>query len=301
MTWKYLDAVYNLNQSFTTASEQAVLLALTFRENPKTLLCCPRQDNLILMTHIKKRTIQKALNGLKAKGYITWETGGFKSKRRKKGGQLLANEYRINFKQIFEQAKQEKANRQNTKQSVAARDVNSDINRVMNSDASNTLQCAPDAHDSVHEPHTAVRTRCTPTEIIKGNKKPKDNRKGSGSGLSIGNAVYGVLRDMDIAPPPSNEDRVVEQQKQVVEKQVVEELTATALNLCKITEGFQEYKANYNTFRKLLSKLEEVQPGCAQDILYQFESEKRQGELKGIRNLAALLTDRLNGALQPSQ
>ena len=296
MTWKYLDAVYNLNQSFTTASEQAVLLALTFRENPKTLLCCPGQTNLTLMTHIKKRAIQKALNGLKAKGYITWETGGFKSKRRKKGGQLLANEYRINFKKIFEQAEQEKANRQNAKQSVAAKDVNSNINRVMNSDASNTLQCAPDAHDSVHEPHTAVRTRCTPTEIIKGNKKPKDNRKGSGSGLSIGNAVYGVLRDMDIAPPPSNEDREAQQQKNIVEDH-----TAMALRICGIEKGSPEYKANYNTFKDKLSKIDAVDPGCAQDILYQFESEKRQGELKDIRNLAALLTDRLNGALQPSQ
>lgn len=300
MNLKYLDAVYNLNQSLTKPPEQAVLLALTFRKNQETLLCCPSVENLITMTHFSERTIKRALNRLRAKGYIDWDTGGFKSKRRRKDGQLLANEYKIAFKKIFEQAEQEKAKRENAKQNADGKDVNSDINRVVNSNAtmctSDTQQSVTAAPDSVHERHTAECHSGTPTEIITENKQPKDNRNESGSGLSTGNVFDAALSDMEIVPPPSKEERLTEQQRQAKEESTTEKL----LRICGFEKGTDKYKANAISFTKMLLKIDAIYPGRAREIVYQFESEMRQGEMKGIRKLAAYLMSRLKDELPPS-
>ena len=96
MGFKLVEAVYRLDKNATTASEQAVLLALAFRANDKTLLCYPKQDTLAEMTHLHRATVSQCLNTLREKGLIDWKSGGLRN-RRGKQGRPLANDYRLNL------------------------------------------------------------------------------------------------------------------------------------------------------------------------------------------------------------
>ena len=81
MGFKLVERVYRLDRTATTASEQAVLVALAFRANDKTLLCYPKQETLAAMTHFTRTTVATALNALKRKGFLDWKRGGLSSKR----------------------------------------------------------------------------------------------------------------------------------------------------------------------------------------------------------------------------
>ena len=94
MGFKLVDAVYRLDRNVTSPSEQAVLLALAFRANDKTLLCYPKQETLSAMTHLSRSAVAKALNTLKRNGIIDWNRGGV-SARRGKYGQTLSNDYKL--------------------------------------------------------------------------------------------------------------------------------------------------------------------------------------------------------------
>ena len=96
MGFKLVEVVYRLDKNATTASEQAVLLALAFRANDKTLLCYPKQDTLAEMTHLHRATVSQCLNTLREKGLIDWKSGGLRN-RRGKQGRPLANDYRLNL------------------------------------------------------------------------------------------------------------------------------------------------------------------------------------------------------------
>ena len=94
MGFKLVDAVYRLDRNVTTPSEQAVLLALAFRANDKTLLCYPKQETLAEMTHLSRSTVALALNALRRKGILNWKSGGLAG-RRGRLGQALANDYSL--------------------------------------------------------------------------------------------------------------------------------------------------------------------------------------------------------------
>ena len=96
MGFKLVEAVYGLDRNATTPTEQAVLLALAFRANDKTLLCYPKQDTIAEMTHLHRSTVSQCLNSLKQKGILDWKSGGLMNKRGKYG-QPLANDYRLNL------------------------------------------------------------------------------------------------------------------------------------------------------------------------------------------------------------
>ena len=99
MGFKLLEAVYRLPKSATSATEQSVLAALAFRANDETKLCFPTQGTLETMTHFSRSTIALSLNGLREKGILAWESGGFANKRGKYG-QALANSYRFNLPDV---------------------------------------------------------------------------------------------------------------------------------------------------------------------------------------------------------
>ena len=96
MGFKLVEAVYRLDRDATTPTEQAVLLALAFRANDKTLLCYPKQGTIAEMTHLSRSTVAAALNVLRQKGMLDWKSGGYKN-RRGKYGQPLSNDYRLNL------------------------------------------------------------------------------------------------------------------------------------------------------------------------------------------------------------
>ena len=139
MGFKLVEAVYSLDKDATTATEQAVLLALAFRANDKTHLCYPKQETIAEMTHLHRVTVSQCLNSLKQKGILDWKSGGLKSKRGKYG-QPLANDYTLNLKTA---AQKDKIN--------GGSSVVHDYTAVL---PTTTQQCSPRLHSSVAQDYT---------------------------------------------------------------------------------------------------------------------------------------------------
>ena len=95
MGFKLAEAVYKIGREATTPTEQAVLVALAFRANDNTLLCYPKQDTLVEMTHLSRSTVAAALKSLHKKQFVSWVRGGNKVKYRGHGG-AVSNSYRLN-------------------------------------------------------------------------------------------------------------------------------------------------------------------------------------------------------------
>ena len=96
MGYKLASRVYGLDKELTSPSEQAVLLALAFRAKDETLPCYPKQETLVRMTHLSRSAVAAALNALREKNLISWQSGGL---RNKKGrfGRTLATDCTLNL------------------------------------------------------------------------------------------------------------------------------------------------------------------------------------------------------------
>ena len=68
-----------------------------------------------------------------------------------------------------------------------------------------------------------------------------------------------------------------------------------ALNVCELTPGTPKYRDNYRSFTSVMMK---VGTERSMEIVRTFASERRQGEMKDVRNLPALLMSRLQNWLQ---
>ena len=99
---------------------------------------------------------------------------------------------------------------------------------------------------------------------------------------------------MGIELPPSMDKRLTEQLAMTAESTLEK-----ALRICGLTKGTAEYKANYDSIGSWIRRVDAVSPGCSVDMVCQFDSEMRQGEMKNVRNPAALLMSRLKAAIEP--
>ena len=149
MGFKLVERVYNLDRNATSPSEQAVLLALAYRANDKTLFCYPKQETLSQMTHLSRSTVAAALNALKKNGLIDWKSGGLANKKGK-FGKTLSNDYKLNL--------------------PVAKGENVDMS----------------AKPSVQMPDTAVSGSRTPTEIDNNNSNNNNNHDTNSRGSDIG-------------------------------------------------------------------------------------------------------------------
>lgn len=270
MSFKLLEAVYNLDKNATTATEQAVLAALAYRANDKTRLCFPKQETIAAMTHLSRSTIQLALNSLREHGFIEWKSGGL-TKKRGKYGQALANDYRLNIPQ--------KAEKKDS--SGAEKVMHSDRQPDMAMTDSQTRQCPTVGHGHDRQSDTAVTDSRTPTEITTRKTKEISNRNSAGadSDSSINLAIDELLEDMaKIGKTP-------------VQRKEGLSPVRMALRVCGIAPGTPEYNSNIGSFRKVMIKIGAQR---ALEAVIAFESEVNQGEHKSVRNLAAVLMSRLN-------
>ena len=269
MGFKLVEAVYRLDRNATTPSEQAVLLALAFRANDKTLLCYPKQETLVEMTHLSRATVAIALNALRQKGFLDWKSGG-PSKRRGKYGQVLANDYTLKL-----QARGEKSKI-------------SDEGHVQQSDMAmsshKTRPCPAAGHSHVRQSDIAMSGSQTPTENTTGKTSeitsPIPNRNDSGSESDFDKA----LRSMGIGVPSREGAGMPPHSQREVSPLLM------ALEVCGLAPGTEPYRANYRTFSGTMLRLGMER---SMEIVRTFASELRQGEMDGIRNLPALLMKRL--------
>ena len=265
MGFKLVDAVYRLDRNATTPSEQAVLLALAFRANDRTLLCYPKQETLAEMTHFSRSTVAIALNALKRKGILDWKSGGLMNSRGKQG-RPLANDYRLKLPPAAPKRKKQEQD-------------DATIPRTAVSDGK-TPQCPTVRHSSVRQSDTVVSGSRTPTEETTSlNLSPMPNIKDSWSGLDFDKA----LKSMGIEVPSKKE-----QPRQV--RDYESSPLRMALHVCGIEPGTELYRNNYKAFSKEMLTLGMER---SMEIVRTFASELRQGELDDIDNLPALLMFRL--------
>ena len=188
MSFEAVEKVYALGTNATSSTEQAVLLALAYRQNNKTLKCYPSQTELVRMTHLSRSAINRSLNSLCAKGLLEWDRGG-RTGARGRYGKILSNSYRLNLPET---------GKRNGKSGIHAGISNPAVSSsqtslclpdgqscVLRTDkpvsSSATLQCPPGGQTSV--PHEDTNRNNT-KEINNRNT----NRNESGSGLGAGNA-----------------------------------------------------------------------------------------------------------------
>lgn len=102
-----------------------------------------------------------------------------------------------------------------------------------------------------------------------------------------------LLADFDAAMNSFgiNANKAIAVNSLVPEKRpTADELLKKTLEVCEISEEMDSYTANYRSFQILLMNLDFNK---AVDEIMAFESEKKQGEMKKIKNYAAALTERL--------
>ena len=265
MGFKLVEAVYSLDKDATTATEQAVLLALAFRANDKTHLCYPKQETIAEMTHLHRVTVSQCLNSLKQKGILDWKSGGLKSKRGKYG-QPLSNDYTLNLKTT---AQKDKIN--------GGSSVVHDYTAVL---PRTTRQCSPRLHSSVAQDYTAVLPTTTPTEHTTRNLTPIPNSRKPESGFQ---RAMRCLAGELLGEQPG-EVRRVEQSAHEGSPLL------TALEVCGISPSSDSYRDNYRAFASEMLKLGSKR---SLEIVRTFASEMRQGEMAKVVNPAALLMTRL--------
>ena len=264
MGFKLVDRVYRLNRTLTSPSEQAVLLALAYRANDATLLCYPKQETLVQMTHLSRSAVARALNELREHGFIKWKSGGLANKKGKYG-RPLANDYTL----ILPDETTEKRPKK-TQPSVLQKDTPVS--------SSETLQCPPAGHTSVLQRDTPVSSRRTPTEIDNSHINTDTNRRTTGTASGLDGLAKELGKGLS-AGRGAKAARGVEDSPLLM-----------ALNLCGLVPGTPTYRDNYRAFSSAMVKIGMER---SMEIVRTIASERRQGELDGIVSLPRFVMSRL--------
>ena len=258
MGFNLLERVYAMTDYKMSGTELSVLAALAFRANDKTLLCFPKLETLAKMTHLHPATIPPILNKLRDKSIVEWDSGGLKNKRGK-GGKILSNSYRLNLP--------EKSKKTKNTEVITECPQDSTVSPTAR------LLYSPGRDYSIVQDDTTVSPRARPTEIITSNTKPRPNRRESASDLNFDEALESM--DLKTKHTPS----------------IPENPTAKIFRLCEIPESDIGMRAG--CMKTILPLVLKLGRSTIEDILDAFESEKRQGEMKNVKNLFGLLVKRL--------
>ena len=254
MGFKLVERVYNLDKKATSPSEQAVLLALAYRANDRTLFCYPKQETLAEMTHLSRATVVNALNALRRNDFIDWKSGGLANKKGKYG-RPLSNDYKLNLP--LGKSKIEKIS----------------------------------SEPSVQQLDTAVSNSKTPTVIY--NNNLTNNKLNNDTNSRLRNIASGLdFWGESEMPMPLQTTRVANGNTVAAAGRKMQDSTPIhlALRLCNLKPNTPEYRDNYKAFLSVMSK---VGMDRSLDILHAIKSEERQGELEGIKHMPAFIMSRL--------
>jgi hypothetical protein len=277
MGFKLVERVYNLDKKATSPSEQAVLLALAYRANDRTLFCYPKQETLAEMTHLSRSAVARALNTLRMNGLIDWKSGGLANKKGKYG-RPLSNDYKLNLP--LGKSKIEKIS---SEPSVLQKDTPVS--------SCETLQCPGEGHSCVLVEDTAMSCRRTPTVIYNNNltnNKLNNDTNSRPGGIASGLDFWGESE----MPMPLQTTHAANGNPVAAAGRKMQDSTPIhlALSLCDLKPNTPEYRDNYKAFFSIMSK---VGMDRSLDILHAIKSEERQGELDGIKNMPAFIMSRL--------
>lgn len=196
MSMELLQDVYNIAAKVTSSSEQAVLAALAFCANHNNgLKCYPKIKTLHRMTHFDERTVERALNGLREKNFIEWETGGWAGDRTP-SGMTRSNEYFFNIEEIRRNSVENRALQQSSTTPCHTAPKSSTTN--LHVDGTSTTPCHTAVRHldttSTTPCHTAVCHHVAPT--IKEPNKPMVEPEDSQQVKPRGYAVFAAERSL---------------------------------------------------------------------------------------------------------
>ena len=299
MGFHLVENVYRLPFCTTNSLEQAVLVALAFRANDKTGLCYPSQVKLSDMTHFARSSIASALNKLREKGLIDWDTGGFRGKRGKKGA-LRASTYTLHL-----DAPQPPDASNHVRQADTAVSGNE------------TPPCPAGGHRHVRQMDTAVSGNWTPTEKVNNknnrsepiNRTPGTDRKSGGvkkicEGVSVegmfsipqadDNRCDEINQQMGLNVPAKDARRQKEREDEACK------LGEIATRVCGITQkNAHAWAHNAATFKNLILLFPKLDD--AREIINTFDSENKQGKNQELYNPAGALMARMKKGLEVNQ
>ena len=266
MGFKYTHRVYH-DVHDTTATEQQVLALLAHFVDDKTGLCYPSIETLARQSHLHRATVIRSLDSLKQKGYLKWISGG-----RKKKGRVLSNLYKLTLPKPAPK-------REETELAEFWEDVDNSASRVAHRDPHPSHSATP--HSRTARPPTVAQ--CD-TIIHRSSKDHPGDHHPPSAGEVPGRFELGVARRDGTFDQILKEVTASVQETKRTEKQSIVQLAMDAAD----TRDIEDRK----TFSLIMLR---KNPDVCREVIYQFESERRAGEMDKIRNLPALLTKRLSG------
>ena len=265
MGFKYTHRVYH-DVHDTTATEQQVLALLAHFVDDKTGLCYPSIETLARQSHLSRATIMRNLDSLKQKGYLKWISGG-----RKKKGRVLSNLYKLTLPKPAPK-------REEVELAEFWEDVDNSKSRVS--------QCDPYPSHSETPHRLTVRplpvSQCDPIIYRSSKDHPVDHHPPS-AGEVPGRFELGVARRDGTLDQILQEVTASVQTTKRTESQSIVQMAMNAAE----THDIEDRK----TFSHVMLR---KNPDDCREAIYQFESERRAGEMDKIRSLPALLTKRLS-------
>jgi hypothetical protein len=202
--------------------------------------------------------VKSALNGLRDKGLIDWQTGGIK--KRGRFGQMLANEYVLNLP--VEKVKAEMEKKRKGRQADPALATTRPTPRP------------PDGQRLGHQKANALATRWPPTININKNNIEMEPPIPDGNGLNCDK----LLKKMGIEKKKVNVHSLQNEPSQKAKMSPV----GKALNACGLKPGTDEYKKYNQDFSREMLWLGESE---VTDLLQVFDSDVQQGKLKDCPSL----------------
>ena len=270
MGYDYTERVYKAVTD-TSPTEQAVLAYIGHRADDATGQCYPRIVLIMAETRLSRAAVMRALDALRGKGVLRWVRGG-----RIKGGKAVSNRYTIALPPV-DKPKGKKPKRKavdNFKE-----DAREEETRVSQGDTAGshreTMQGFTErpCRVSQRDPNIHIIDKEQPVSNItrpEGRVETGPGRYDLGGKRREGAVLFKELLGDVEAPPPS--PRALSP---------VQEAMAAA----GVTD-----KDNARVFSSVMMGRDPMR--CLEEI-HRFASERRQGEMANVRNLAALLVERL--------
>ena len=261
MGFKYTERVYRAVTD-TSPTEQAVLAYLAHRADDKTGKCFPSGERIMSETHFSRAAVMRALDALREKGVLRWVSGG-----RTKGGRALSNLYTLNLPPLEMAVDNSKKDAHEEKARVSQRD-----NAVSHRETVQGLtgrQCSVSQGDT-NKHITTIEQPISNITRPEGREKTGPGRFNLGVKRREGAVSFGeLLGKVETPPPPPRAVSPVQE----------------AMEAAGVTD-----KDNMRVFSSVMMGRDTMR--CLEEIR-RFASERRQGEMANVRNLAALLVQRL--------
>ena len=268
MGFHYTDRVFKYVKG-TKGSEQLVLLALAHCADDKTGKCYPSLETLAKRTHLHRSTVIRNLDVLKKMRFITWESGG-----RKKKGCALSNLYKLTIPKKTVKQEEDAV-------SESWDDVDNSQDMVAQCDPYPSHSATTNSRTARPQP-VAQRDPIINKSII---YHPDDHHPPpEAAGGMPGRFEFGVARRDGTLNDVL--ERVDDAKVEIKRAEVQDGPLQLALKAVGRENSIEDKKAFSNVMltKNYNDLLEEI---------YRFDSERRAGEMKNIKNLAALLMARL--------